>query len=291
VIKSGDELEDIWNALVLGLRDYVGKNGFPSVILGLSGGIDSAFVALVAREAFGANNVIAVFMPSKFTTKQSIKDAEQVADNLQIELKTIPIDSILNSYASDLEFLSGIAYENIQARIRGNILMALSNSVNGLVLTTGNKSEIATGYCTIYGDMCGAFNPIKDLYKTTLYNVVKWRNKTIPKHQSKYFILKEYNLIPNSIVTKSPSAELRENQKDSDSLPEYNLLDQILHNYIEKSLSVNEIISLGFDEKIVNQVASLVNLSEYKRKQSAPGIKITKQSFEKAEWKLNTKIQ
>lgn len=274
--------DQLYSASVLALRDYVYKNGFEKVVIGMSGGIDSALVAAIAVDALGNNKVKLVALPSKYNSSASLNDALKMSKNLAINLDQISIEPTLNAMLTSLsdEFAGtnpGIAEENIQSRIRGNLLMALSNKLGHLLITTGNKSEMATGYATIYGDMCGAFNPIKDLYKTEIFKLAKWRNNNIP--QISFY--QKINLIPENIITKEPSAELRENQKDSDSLPAYEILDQILFNLIEEEKSIEQIIKLGFDEKIVKKVAKLFYSSEYKRRQAAIGPKLSKMSFDK----------
>lgn len=271
--KIPDEEEEIYKALVLGVRDYVFKNNFRKVVIGLSGGIDSSLTATIATDALGRENVVGVFMPSKYTSDQSRIDAETLAHNLGIKFVTIPINSILQTYliALDKEFAGikrDIAEENLQARIRGNILMALSNKFGYLVLTTGNKSEISCGYATLYGDMAGGFAPLKDVPKTLVYRVAEWRNEI-------------NTVIPEDVFIKAPTAELKENQKDEDTLPPYEILDRILYYYIEKDKSAEELISLGFEREIVLKVVSMVDRAEYKRRQSPPGIKITPKAFGK----------
>jgi NAD+ synthase (glutamine-hydrolysing) len=272
-IEVIDESEEIYKALITGLRDYVYKNGFKKVIIGLSGGIDSSLVATIATDALGKENVIGVFMPSRFSSKQSYEDAKKLSENLGIEFLVIPIENIFNTYIETLkDIFKGrpfdITEENIQARIRGNLLMALSNKFGYLVLTTGNKSEMSVGYATLYGDMAGGFAVIKDLYKTMVYKIAKWRNSISP-------------VIPESILTKEPTAELRENQKDTDTLPPYEILDRILKEYIEKDKSYEEIIEMGYEKDIVKKVIRMVDKNEYKRRQSPPGIKITPKAFGK----------
>ncbi len=267
--------EEIYNALVLGVKDYVRKNGFKKVIIGLSGGIDSALTSVIAADAIGNENVVTVFMPSKFTSDESYVDARKLADNLNIEFHIVSIKNIYLEYLKNLKPLFkdlpfNIAEENIQARIRGNILMALSNKFGYLVLTTGNKSEMSTGYSTLYGDMAGGFAVIKDVYKSMVYKLSEYRNKVAG-----------YDIIPENILRKEPTAELRENQKDSDSLPEYEVLDKILYLYVEKHFSYKEIVRKGFNEKDVKRAVMLVDRNEYKRRQAPPGIKITKLAFGK----------
>lgn len=265
--------EEVYRALVLGLKDYTEKNGFTKVVIGLSGGIDSALVATIAVDAMGKEKVKGVFMPSRFTSEQSDIDAKQLAENLGIELIGIPIDEIFSSYLRTLEQCfkdtePDITEENIQARIRGNLLMALSNKFGYLVLTTGNKSEISTGYATLYGDMAGGFAVLKDVPKTLVYQLALYRNS-------------QGKVIPDSIINKEPTAELRPNQKDTDTLPPYEILDKILKMYVEENRSVASIIKSGFEKTIVRKVIKMVDKSEYKRRQAPPGIKITPRSFGK----------
>lgn len=267
--------EEVFRALVLGTRDYVMKNGFKKVLVGLSGGIDSSLVAAIAVEALGNENVIGVRMPSRYSSEGSIRDAEQLSKGLGIELLTIPIEKAFSAYLDMLSqvFIGkehNVTEENIQTRIRGNILMALSNKFGWLVLTTGNKSEMGVGYCTLYGDMAGGFAVIKDVPKTLVYRIAEFYNKWKGKE-----------LIPKAVLEKPPSAELRPNQKDTDFIPPYDILDPILKAYVEDDLSVEEIIALGFDEDIVKRVIKMVDLNEYKRRQSPPGIKITVRAFGK----------
>ena len=275
------ELSDIYQAIILATRDYVKKSGFKKVIIGLSGGIDSAFCACIASDALGSDNVNLYALPTRYSSKESEQDALLNAKNLDNNLKIISIDDIFSQFLTTLkpEFKDtkpNIAEENIQSRIRGNILMALANKFNYLMLTCGNKSEMAVGYATLYGDMCGAFNPLKDLYKTKIYQLAKWRNQNIPEIS----IFKKTNLIPENILTKEPTAELKENQKDSDSLPEYEILDQILYQLIEQEKSIEDIANSGINEKIVKEVANLFYKSEYKRRQSPIGAKISPMSFD-----------
>lgn len=268
-----DEFAEIYQALVLGTRDYVRKNGFKKVVIGLSGGIDSSLVATVAADALGSENVIGVSMPSRYSSPGSVSDAQALARNLGIELKVIPIEKAFGSY---LEILAepfrdaqpDITEENIQARIRGNILFALSNKFGWLVLACSNKSETATGYATLYGDMAGGFIPLKDVPKTTVYKLAQYRNQQGGK-----------DIIPHSVLTKAPSAELRPDQKDTDTLPPYEVLDPILRAYVEDDLAIDQIVAMGFDRDTVTKIARLVDRSEYKRRQAAPGIKITPRDF------------
>lgn len=266
---------EVYKALVLGTRDYVLKNGFKKVVIGLSGGIDSTIVATIAVDALGSENVIGVSMPSRFSSEGSRTDALTLAMNLKIPLLTIAIENLYHEYLKTLSqqfdnMEKDTTEENIQARIRGNLLMALSNKFGWLVLTTGNKSEYATGYTTLYGDMAGGFAVLKDVPKTMVYKIARYRNKTAG-----------YELIPESIFTKPPSAELRPDQKDTDSLPPYEILDPILSAYVENDKSLEQIIDMGFDKVIVQKITQLVDKSEYKRRQAPPGIKITPRAFGK----------
>jgi len=265
--------EEIYRALLLGLSDYVLKNGFKGVVIGLSGGIDSSLVATLASDALGRDNTIGVFMPSQYSSLKSFEDARELAENLGIKMINIPITEIFALYLKILKpHFKGkredITEENLQARIRGNILMALSNKFGWLVLATGNKSEISTGYATLYGDMAGGFAVIKDIPKTLVYKLAKYRNS-----------LKK--VIPENILTKEPTAELKPNQRDRDTLPEYETLDPILKAYIEDNKEIEDIVSLGFDKRIVSSIVSMVDKSEYKRRQAPPGIKITPKAFGK----------
>jgi len=265
--------QEIYEALVLGLRDYVSKNGFQKTVIGISGGIDSALVTTIAVDALGKDRVIGVFMPSRFTSQDSISDAKNLAQNLGIKLLEIPIEEIFSSYLKTLQphfenTKPDITEENIQARIRGNLLMALSNKFGYLVLTTGNKSEISTGYATLYGDMAGGFAVIKDVPKTIVYKLARYRNSLKP-------------VIPEHIITREPTAELRANQKDTDSLPPYEILDEILKMYVEQDKSIDYITKKGFDRDTTARVVRMVDRSEYKRRQAPPGIKITPRSFGK----------
>jgi NAD+ synthase (glutamine-hydrolysing) len=264
---------EVYSALVLGTGDYITKNGFKKVLIGLSGGVDSSLVAAIAVDALGKSNVVGVAMPSPYSSAGSLSDAELLAENLGIKLLNIPIKEVFQAYQDTLaEAFRGtkpdVAEENIQARIRGNILMALSNKFGWLVLTTGNKSEMATGYTTLYGDMAGGFAVIKDVPKTLVYELARYRNR-----------LAESELIPSSVINKPPSAELRPEQKDSDTLPAYDLLDPVLKAYVEEDKSVEQIIALGVDEAVVKRAARLVDGSEYKRRQAPPGVKITPRAF------------
>jgi NAD+ synthase (glutamine-hydrolysing) len=261
--------EEVYRALVLGTGDYMRKNGFKAAVIGLSGGIDSSLVAAVAVAAMGKENVTGVFMPSQYSSNESCEDAYDLAHNLGIKILEIPINQTFESYLTTLRGVFAktkidVTEENLQARIRGNILMALSNKFGWLVLTTGNKSEMSVGYATLYGDMAGGFAVIKDVPKTLVYEVSRCVNKLAGK-----------TIIPKRVMTKAPTAELRPNQKDSDSLPLYSILDPILKAYVEDDKDRNEIIKMGFDPKTVERVVRLVDSSEYKRRQAPPGVKIT----------------
>ena len=262
---------EIWNALVLGVRDYARKTRFRKVLLGLSGGIDSALTAAIAADAMGPENVLGVMMPSTYSSEGSVGDSVELARNLGIQVITLPISGIMKTYDGVLaETFKGlppdVTEENIQSRIRGNLLMALSNKFGSLLLTTGNKSEMSVGYCTLYGDMNGGLAVIADLPKMMVYRVARWRNRRKAD-------------IPEAILTKAPSAELRPDQKDQDSLPPYNLLDEILERHVEQCQSAEEIIAAGYDEPTVRRVLRLVRMAEFKRKQAAPVLKVTSRAF------------
>ena len=262
---------EIWNALVLGVRDYVRKTRFQKVLLGLSGGVDSALTAAIAAEAVGPENVLGVMMPSVYSSPGSIADSEVLAQKLGIRTLTLPIAGIMETYGAVLQepfqgLPPDVTEENIQSRIRGNLLMALSNKFGSMLLTTGNKSEMSVGYCTLYGDMNGGLAVIADLPKMMVYRVSRWRNRRSAD-------------IPESILTKAPSAELRPDQTDQDSLPPYEVLDEILERHVEKSQSAEEIIAQGFEEETVRKVLRLVRAAEFKRKQSAPVLKVTSRAF------------
>ena len=273
---------DLWDALVLGLRDYLGKNGFPGAILGLSGGIDSALVLAVAVDALGADKVRTVMMPSPYTADISWIDAREMADRMKVRYDEISIIPEFEAFKASLagEF-TGLAEdtteENIQARIRGVFLMALSNKFGSIVLTTGNKSEMATGYCTLYGDMAGGFAVIKDLLKTTVFKLACWRNENDPYGTGR-------SPIPERIITRPPSAELRADQTDQDSLPPYEVLDAILKRYMENDQSVEAIVAEGFERAVVERVARLIRINEYKRRQAPIGIRVSHRSFGK-DWR------
>jgi NAD+ synthase len=263
--------------MVLGLRDYVTKSGFPGVLLGLSGGVDSAIVAVAAADALGPQNVRCFMLPSKYTSAESLEDAQGLAGRLGVRLDEIAIEAAVQAFAQMLTpFYEGrapdLTEENIQARTRGLSLMALSNKLGLMLLTTGNKSEMAVGYATLYGDMCGGYNVVKDLYKTDVYAVCDWRNANDP------FGVAEAP-IPRRILTKPPSAELRPDQKDQDSLPPYDDLDAILHGLVEEEATLDEIVSRGFDAETVERVQRLLYSSEYKRRQAPPGVKIGLKAF------------
>jgi NAD+ synthase (glutamine-hydrolysing) len=270
---SSDPAEEVWHALVLGVRDYVAKCGFRDVLLGLSGGIDSALVAAVAAEALGPEHVLAVLMPSPFSSQGSVDDSLELAEGLGIRSATLPIAPVMKELGATLEPLfaglePGVAEENIQARIRGNLLMAVSNKFGSLLLTTGNKSELAVGYCTIYGDMSGGFAVISDVPKTLVYRIARRLNETRGRE-----------VIPVAIIEKAPSAELKPDQTDQDSLPPYDVLDGILKLLIEEHRGPAEIVAAGFDRATVERVFRLVKIAEFKRRQAAPGIKVTDQAF------------
>jgi NAD+ synthase (glutamine-hydrolysing) len=272
-VERLDELAEIYQALVLGTRDYVCKNGFEKVVVGLSGGVDSSLVASIATDALGADNVIGVSMPSRYSSPGSKSDAEALARNLGIQFKVIPVEKAFSSYLETLaepfrNTQPDITEENIQARIRGNILFALSNKFGWLVLACSNKSETATGYTTLYGDMAGGFIPLKDVPKTLVIELARYKNRQAGKE-----------VIPSAVLTKAPSAELRPDQKDIDTLPPYDILDPILKAYVEDDVTIDQIIAMGFDRDIVTKVARMVDGSEYKRRQAAPGIKITPRDF------------
>jgi NAD+ synthase (glutamine-hydrolysing) len=262
-----------WGALVTGVRDYLGKNGFPGAIIGLSGGIDSALVLAVAVDALGAQRVRTVMMPSRFTAEISWVDAHDMAQRLGVRHDEIPIGPMFDAFRASLaQEFAGLpedaTEENIQARIRGTLLMALSNKRGSIVLTTGNKSEMATGYCTLYGDMAGGFAVIKDVAKTLVYRLARWRNQQGPAP-----------VIPERIITRAPSAELRENQTDQDSLPPYEVLDAIMQRYMEDDQSIEAIVAAGYARPDVERVTHLIKVNEYKRRQAPVGIRITHRAF------------
>lgn len=266
-------LAEIYSALVLGTGDYIRKTGFKKAILGLSGGIDSSLTAAIAVDAIGSENVLGISMPSRYSSEGSKTDAQELAENLGIQCLTIPIEETFHASLTMLQPVLGegdygLAAENLQARIRGNILMTISNKLGPIVLTTGNKSEMATGYSTLYGDMAGGFAVLKDVLKTLVYQLCVYRNSIGDKP-----------VIPQSVIDKPPSAELRPDQKDADSLPPYDILDPILRAYAEQDRSFKEIVAMGHDPAIVKRVMHLVDISEYKRRQAPPGVKITTRAF------------
>ena len=269
--QVSERLEELYKALVLGLRDYIRKCGFKKVVIGLSGGIDSALTAVLAAKALGAENVLGVTMPSEFSSSGSVDDSIRLATNLGIAFEKITIGKSFESLKNDLSSIfreteEDITEENMQARLRGLLLMSISNKMGCLLLTTGNKSELAVGYCTIYGDMCGGLAVISDLPKMTVYELSKWINR-------------EGEIIPQNTIDKPPSAELRPDQKDQDTLPEYELLDQILEMYVDDALSVSDIIDKGYDEETVHWISRRVDLNEWKRGQAAPGLRVTSKAF------------
>lgn len=271
-----DHIKDkhVYAALTLGIRDYVSKNGFSSVLIGLSGGIDSALTAVLAVDALGKENVHCVMLPSEFTSRESLEDAQMIVDNLGVSYETFPIVEPLKSYENLIPDLDGLAHENIQSRIRGSILMALSNARGSMLLTTGNKSEIAVGYATLYGDMNGGFNALKDLYKTQVYLFSNWRNQNKPE----IGLGPSGPVIPQNVITRAPSAELRADQTDQDSLPDYEVLDGILHGLVEEEQSI-ENLSKDYNQETVEKIYKLLNIAEYKRYQAPPGTKITSKAF------------
>jgi NAD+ synthase (glutamine-hydrolysing) len=273
--QPGDLLDEVYQALVLGTRDYAGKNGFKRVVLGLSGGIDSSVTAAVAAAALGAENIVGISMPSRFNSAETKSDAEELAKNLGIEFHTIPIEPMLKEFDDALGTIAcwnseGLAYENLQARIRGCILMSLSNQAGLLVLTTGNKSETAVGYATLYGDTAGGFAVIKDVLKTIVYKLAERINRIWGRE-----------VIPGDVITRPPSAELRPDQRDSDSLPDYDQLDEILKGYVEEDKSAQQLIESGLPAEVVRKVIRMVDRNEYKRRLSPPGIRITPKAFGK----------
>lgn len=277
-IEDGDEA--LYLAVVQGLRDYVKKNRFPGVVLGLSGGIDSALVAAIAVDALGAGKVHCVMLPYRYTSSESLEDAEACARLLGTRYDIVPIEEPVKGFTSALEKMfegtqTDTTEENLQSRARGVILMAISNKFGSMLLTTGNKSEVSAGYATIYGDMNGGFNPIKDLYKTRVFRLARWRNAHMPKG----CLGPQGRVIPERIITRPPSAELRPDQKDEDSLPPYEVLDDILHCLVEEEMSVREIVERGHDRDLVKRVEHLLYISEYKRRQAAPGVKVTSRNF------------
>ena len=274
--REMDEVEEVYHALVLGTGDYLRKSGFGKALVGLSGGVDSALTATIAADALGPDNVVGISMPSRFSSEGSVSDTKELAHNLGIDLWTVPIepahiafDDMLGPHFRDTE--PNVAEENVQARIRGNILMTLSNKFGWMVLTTGNKSEMAMGYATLYGDMAGGFAVIKDVPKTLVYLLCHWRNQHLEPHP----------VIPPAIINKPPSAELKEGQSDQDTLPPYEVLDPVVKAYAEEDYSYQEMVDKGFDPQVVRQVISAVDRNEYKRRQAPPGVKITPRAFGK----------
>jgi len=283
VVPLASVEEAPWQAMLRGLRDYVRKNGFRRVVLGLSGGIDSAVVAALAADALGPDNVHTVMLPYRYTSEDSLKDAKDCANRLGVRYDIVPIGRPVDEALNELQPVFGnvppdLTEENIQSRMRGLVLMAVSNKTGAMLLTTGNKSEMAVGYATIYGDMNGGYNPIKDLFKMEVYKLAAWRNAHVPDGS----LCPHGDVIPQNIIDKAPSAELRPDQKDQDSLPPYPILDEVLTGLIEDELSVAEIVAKGqgrFDRTLVKKVERLVLLAEYKRRQAAPGVKLTKKAF------------
>ena len=279
-VPEPPRLETIYSAMMLGLRDYVRKNGFKGIVLGLSGGIDSALTAVVAADALGAESVRAVRLPSRFTSQASMDDAADSAARLGIRLETIAIGQTVDAAEAALTPAFGnrerdVTEENLQARVRGLLLMGMSNKFGELLVTTGNKSEMSVGYATLYGDMCGGYSVLKDIYKTEVYALSEWRNTHVPEDSA----LTAKDVIPRSSITKAPTAELRPNQTDQDSLPPYDVLDAILNGLIEEEDSVDQIVARGFDRATVSRVQRLLYSAEYKRRQAPPGVKITRKSF------------
>lgn len=271
VAQELGEFEEVYEALCAGLFGYVTKNGFNEVVVGLSGGIDSALTAAIAADALGPESVHGITMPARYSSEGSVGDSYELAERLGIRIDTIPIEGLFGGFLGALEPLfsgtqANVAEENLQARIRGTILMAVSNKFGGMVVATGNKSEMAVGYATLYGDMAGGYSVLKDVYKTMVYDLSRWRNS-------------RGQVIPQAIIDKAPSAELRPGQLDSDSLPPYPVLDEILGRYIELDMTADEIVAVGFDDAVVHHIALMVDRNEYKRRQSAPGVRITEKAF------------
>ena len=277
-IADMSEVEEVYHALVLGTKDYLGKTGFSRAMIGLSGGVDSALTATVAADALGPENVVGITMPSRYSSGGSISDSKTLADNLGIELWEVPIEPAHRAFTDMLEerfrgTAPNVAEENVQARTRGNVLMTISNKFGWIVLTTGNKSEMAMGYATLYGDMAGGFAVLKDVPKTTVYDLCRWRNENGARFGARDHV------IPQAIINKAPSAELRENQLDQDSLPPYEILDPVIRAYVEDDRSYGEMVEQGFDPAVVRQVITAVDRNEYKRRQAPPGVKITPRAF------------
>ncbi|GGK46184.1 NAD+ synthase (glutamine-hydrolysing) [Planomonospora parontospora subsp. parontospora] len=272
-----DDTAEVYSALVLAVRDYVAKNGFRSVILGLSGGIDSALTATIASDAIGPDRVHVVLMPSRYSSDHSLGDAQELVDRQGVNARVVPIAAMVEAFEKELS-LTGLSEENLQARVRGMILMGLSNEHGHLVLTTGNKSELATGYSTLYGDSAGGFAPIKDVLKTLVWELARWRNAQAGL-ESEFLHGFAVPPIPENSITKEPSAELRPGQRDTDSLPEYDVLDRLLDDYVEKDMGSASLVAAGHDPDLVARVIRLVDLAEYKRRQYPPGPKITPKNF------------
>ncbi len=283
ITPEEDRETSVYQAMMLGLRDYVNKNRFPGVVLGLSGGIDSALSAAVAVDALGPNRVRCVMLPSQYTSRESLDDAAEVARRLGCKHETVPIEPTVESVTHSLEnIFAGRAVdtteENIQSRIRGVILMAISNKFGPMLLTTGNKSEMSVGYATLYGDMCGGFNVLKDVYKTEVFRLARWRNANFPRNA----LGPAGRVMPERVITRPPSAELRADQKDEDSLPPYEVLDGILESLVEQEMSFGQVVAKGYDAATVKRVEQLLYTSEYKRRQAPPGVKITAKNFGRA---------
>jgi len=280
VHKTPEDYEDIYQAMVLGLKDYVNKNRFPGVVLGMSGGIDSALSAVVAVDALGADRVHLVMMPSRYTSEESLLDASQCAEWIGAKIDNIPIEPAVKGFDHMLvgQFAgteADLTEENLQSRIRGVLLMAISNKFGAMVLTTGNKSEMSVGYATLYGDMCGGYSVLKDIYKMDVFGLSRWRNENHPSG----VLGPRGQVMPENIIAKPPTAELRPDQKDEDSLPPYEVLDDILESLIEGELSFQEIVDKGHSTETVARIEHLLYIAEYKRRQSPPGVKITRRNF------------
>jgi NAD+ synthase len=280
IIPTESILHGSYNAMVLGLRDYIQKNYFKGIVLGMSGGVDSAISAAVAVDAIGPNRVHCIMMPSPYTSQASIDDATECANLLGVKLDEIEIKPVMDAFDKMLAPLfkgreQDVTEENIQSRVRGNLLMAISNKLGHMVLTTGNKSEMSVGYATLYGDMCGGYSVLKDVYKLDVFKLCHWRNANYP-----YDVMgPKGHVIPEQIITKPPSAELKLDQTDQDSLPPYEVLDAILQSLIEDELGVDEIAALGFDPETIRRVWRMLDLAEYKRRQAPPGVKLTRRAF------------
>tara|TARA_B100000029_G_scaffold81621_1_gene72574 strand:+ start:94 stop:984 length:891 start_codon:yes stop_codon:yes gene_type:complete len=280
MVEPMSEIEEIYRALVLGTGDYLRKSGFSKALVGMSGGIDSALTAIVAVDALGKDNVVGITMPSRYSSEGSISDSKKLAENLGFDLWEVPIEPAHQAFTDMLEDRfqgteTNVAEENVQARVRGNVLMTVSNKFGWIVLTTGNKSEMAMGYATLYGDMAGGFAVLKDVPKTTVYELCRWRNGQGASFGS------NDDVIPVSIIEKPPSAELREDQLDSDSLPDYEVLDPVVKAYVEDDFSYQDMVDQGHDAQVVRQVIAAVDRNEYKRRQAPPGVKITPRAFGK----------